>query len=183
MLVALSAVILIVLVVWLLPELWVRLCQRRPLHVGGPAQVALTFDDGPEPQTTPLVLDALAELGLKATFFVLGERAAAHPELLRRMAEDPQSDAEKVLSRLPCRQVLIKEGVPGIEPLDDWIDNQDVMQLLHISPRTLQTLRSNGTLPFSRIGNKLYYRRSDIQHVLSQHYLMSKIHSYGKGKR
>jgi len=88
MLVALSAVILIVLVVWLLPELWVRLCQRRPLHVGGPAQVALTFDDGPEPQTTPLVLDALAELGLKATFFVLGERAAAHPELLRRMAEE-----------------------------------------------------------------------------------------------
>ncbi|MFA7462490.1 MAG: helix-turn-helix domain-containing protein [Anaerovoracaceae bacterium] len=103
-------------------------------------------------------------------------------ELLRRMAEDPQSDAEKVLSRLPCRQVLMKEGVPGIEPLDDWIDNQDVMQLLHISPRTLQTLRSNGTLPFSRIGNKLYYRRSDIQHILSQHYLMSKIHSYGKRK-
>ena len=104
-------------------------------------------------------------------------------EMLRRMAEDPQSDAEKVLSRLPCRQVLMNAGVLEIEPLEDWIDNQDVMQLLHISQRTLQTLRSNGTLPFSRIGNKIYYRRSDIQHILSQHYLMSKIHSYGKGKR
>ena len=39
-------------------------------------------------------------------------------------------------------------GVLEIEPLEDWIDNQDVMQLLHISQRTLQTLRSNGTLPF-----------------------------------
>ncbi len=41
--------------------------------------------------------------------------------------------------------------------LEEWIDSQDVMQALHISPRTLQTLRSNGILPYSRIGNKIYY--------------------------
>ena len=56
--------------------------------------------------------------------------------------------------------------------LEDWIDNQDVMLALHVSRRTLQTLRYNGTLPFSRIGNKLYYRRQDICKILSCNYTM-----------
>ena len=49
--------------------------------------VALTFDDGPDPATTPRVLDLLAEYGARATFFVIGEKALAHPELLRRMRD------------------------------------------------------------------------------------------------
>jgi peptidoglycan-N-acetylglucosamine deacetylase len=48
--------------------------------------VALSFDDGPHPATTPLVLDALARHGARATFFCVGERAAAHPGLVRRIA-------------------------------------------------------------------------------------------------
>ena len=46
--------------------------------------LALTFDDGPDPRGTPAVLDALARARARATFFVLGERAAAHPELIER---------------------------------------------------------------------------------------------------
>lgn len=50
------------------------------------AAVALTFDDGPDPATTPLLLDLLARAGeVQATFFVVGERAARHPELIRRV--------------------------------------------------------------------------------------------------
>jgi hypothetical protein len=68
--------------------------------------------------------------------------------------------------------------------LNDWIDNQDVMETLHISPRTLQTLRSNGTLPFSRINGKIYYRRQDIQKILADNYVMYKIRNeYGKSKQ
>jgi peptidoglycan/xylan/chitin deacetylase (PgdA/CDA1 family) len=50
----------------------------------GPAcpAVALTFDDGPDPVTTPAVLDRLDELGIRATFFVLGARAARHPDIV-----------------------------------------------------------------------------------------------------
>jgi peptidoglycan/xylan/chitin deacetylase (PgdA/CDA1 family) len=48
--------------------------------------VALTFDDGPHPATTPHLLDTLAAAGARATFFVLGARAAAHPELIERIA-------------------------------------------------------------------------------------------------
>jgi len=54
--------------------------------------------------------------------------------------------------------------------IEDWFDNQDVMQILHISTRTLQKLRSNGTLPYSRIGKKIYYHRQDIITILSTHY-------------
>ena len=46
------------------------------------AVLALTFDDGPDPRGTPAVLGALARAGVRATFFVLGERVAAHPGLL-----------------------------------------------------------------------------------------------------
>ncbi|HYQ00282.1 MAG TPA: polysaccharide deacetylase family protein [Polyangiaceae bacterium] len=45
-------------------------------------QVALTFDDGPHPAWTPRVLDALDQVGAKATFFVVGRNAAAHPQLV-----------------------------------------------------------------------------------------------------
>ena len=52
---------------------------------GGSMTVALTFDDGPDPVTTPLLLDLLDQLAVKATFFVIGEKAAAHPELIARI--------------------------------------------------------------------------------------------------
>src|SRR5690606_25083184 len=48
--------------------------------------VALTFDDGPDPESTPQLLDLLARHGARATFFMIGERAAAHPELVSRVA-------------------------------------------------------------------------------------------------
>lgn len=47
--------------------------------------LALTFDDGPDPETTPAVLDALREVGGRATFFVLAGRAEAHRDLTQRM--------------------------------------------------------------------------------------------------
>ncbi|HEX7786064.1 MAG TPA: polysaccharide deacetylase family protein, partial [Methylomirabilota bacterium] len=46
--------------------------------------VALTFDDGPDPAWTPAVLDALRRGGVRATFFLIGQRAAAASDLVRR---------------------------------------------------------------------------------------------------
>jgi peptidoglycan/xylan/chitin deacetylase (PgdA/CDA1 family) len=54
--------------------------------VGAPGHVALTFDDGPDPSSTPAFLDALDELGWRATFFMLGHMAAAHPDLAAEVA-------------------------------------------------------------------------------------------------
>lgn len=48
----------------------------------------LTFDDGPSPAVTPLILDLLKQENIKATFFVLGDRVTANPELVKRAYEE-----------------------------------------------------------------------------------------------
>lgn len=51
-------------------------------------RVALTFDDGPHPIYTEPLLDGLKERGVKATFFVTGENAKLHPDIIKRMHEE-----------------------------------------------------------------------------------------------
>jgi len=48
-------------------------------------RIALTFDDGPHPVYTPMILDILKENGIKATFFIIGENAEKHPDIVRRI--------------------------------------------------------------------------------------------------
>jgi peptidoglycan-N-acetylglucosamine deacetylase len=57
------------------------------VHVDGP-YIAMTFDDGPNEKLTPKLLDLLAAHHIKATFFVIGENAAAHPEILQRAVRE-----------------------------------------------------------------------------------------------
>jgi len=56
-------------------------CSLTP----GQRAIALSFDDGPDPVFTPRILDLLREHHAHATFFVIGDRAIRHPELIRRM--------------------------------------------------------------------------------------------------
>lgn len=53
---------------------------------------------------------------------------------------------------------------------ESWIDGQDVLLALNISPRTLQSLRDSGTLPFSRLNGKFYYKVSDLEALLESNY-------------
>ena len=54
----------------------------------------------------------------------------------------------------------------GDKSLQEWLDNQDVCEILGISKRTLQTYRDNGTLAFSQIGHKMYYRGEDVKRLM-----------------
>lgn len=77
---------------WVLPDCWILLGLLVPNFSGlvptatrfvtGKREVWLTIDDGPEPATTGPMLDLLDRHGARATFFVIGEKAAAHPALL-----------------------------------------------------------------------------------------------------
>lgn len=58
------------------------LLTRLPADAAARGEVALTFDDGPDPRATPAVLDLLESGGHRASFFLIGRRAAAHPELV-----------------------------------------------------------------------------------------------------
>ena len=53
---------------------------------------------------------------------------------------------------------------------ESWIDGQEVLLALNISQRTLQTLRDSGTLPFSRLNGKFYYKVSDLEALLESNY-------------
>src|SRR5690606_7457875 len=59
-----------------------RLWPRRPPFPTDRRQVWLTIDDGPDPLTTPRVLDLLDAHRARATFFVIGQKAARHPSLI-----------------------------------------------------------------------------------------------------
>ena len=55
----------------------------------------------------------------------------------------------------------------GEKRMSEWMDNQDVCRMRNISLRTLQTLRDNGTLSYSQINYKTYYRPEDVQRIVS----------------
>ena len=55
---------------------------------GGAGKIALTFDDGPHPYYTEQLLDGFKDRGVTVTFFVTGEHAALHPEVVKRMEEE-----------------------------------------------------------------------------------------------
>jgi peptidoglycan/xylan/chitin deacetylase (PgdA/CDA1 family) len=66
---------------WLGPNL-----RRLPAPAPEQGEVALTFDDGPDPVVTPRVLELLGSAGAAATFFVVGDKVEAHPELAAEVA-------------------------------------------------------------------------------------------------
>ena len=59
---------------------------RLPASAGRRREIALTFDDGPDPEVTPRVLELLDRYQAKASFFCIGENAAAQPELVKEIA-------------------------------------------------------------------------------------------------
>lgn len=68
------------------PHLFTPACAWRGAR--DDRRIALTFDDGPDPEWTPRVLDLLGAAGVRGTFFLIGERAARAPGLVRRIAAE-----------------------------------------------------------------------------------------------
>lgn len=98
------------------PFLGATMCVRT-----GEKRMALTFDDGPDPETTPLLLDLLARWNAKATFFVIGARAERHPDLMARIVAEghevgnhawdhrslPSLDAREIESQIDRTKALL----------------------------------------------------------------------------
>ena len=111
-------------------------------------------------------------------------------DIMVAIAANPKDDFARVLRQCPfIQEELLKRKIISLDDLtdeqidclcdraflEDWIDGQVVMQKLHISARTLQTLRSNGTIPYTKIGNKIWYLKRDLERVLRSNYVMFKI--------
>ena len=75
--------------------------------------VAMTFDDGPHPTHTPRLLDMLRERGIRATFYLIGNRVVQYPQIARRIAEDGHeignhSWTHPFMNRLSARDVTME---------------------------------------------------------------------------
>ena len=77
--------------------------------------MALTFDDGPNPEWTPRVLEILAAHQATASFFLLGGKASEHPELVTRLAAEGHSIGSHSLSHRNLREVSARETRREIE--------------------------------------------------------------------
>ena len=83
-------------------------------------------------------------------------------------------EAEKILKRLDEQVALIvaKLKIGSKSALEDvFFDNQEFMLLMNISKRTAQEWRNKKIIEFSQVGNKIYYRLSDIKKLLDENYI------------
>jgi len=135
---------------------WVQLQKRYPstYFLGGPRtnkRVALTFDDVPDLKYTPQVLDILAKYKVRATFFVVGSRAAAYPSVVRRMQREGHmignhSYNHPVFSKLTQyqfqRQIMQTDAV--LRPLIGYSPKFIRPPYGEILPKQIEWARRNG---------------------------------------
>ncbi len=102
--------------------------EREVADVSGEAEVraekkyiALTFDDGPHPATTPLLLDGLKDLGAKATFFVVGIMAEENKEIVVRMQKEGHQVGNHTYEHIDLSEGSTSEAIANIKKNNDLL--------------------------------------------------------------
>ncbi len=76
----------------------------------------------------------------------------------------------KIASKIDNLYSVLDKNKKANPLSDTWLDIQEVCLLLKVSKRTLQKYRDKGILPYSQIGGKIYFKASDIEEHLKNHY-------------
>lgn len=98
----------------------VKKTSYSQVHLSGKV-LAMTFDDGPHPSNTPRLLDMLKQRHLKATFFVVGQNAKEHPEILRRII----AEGHEIANHTWSHAYLTKLSVAAVRK--EFADTRDVI--------------------------------------------------------
>jgi peptidoglycan/xylan/chitin deacetylase (PgdA/CDA1 family) len=98
-----------------------KITSYSSMHVDGP-YIAITFDDGPNPETTNKLLKMLEQRGIKATFFVLGSRAVQSPEILKQMVAQGHEVENHSWSHPILPKVSLAEADRQITQTNDAIE-------------------------------------------------------------
>jgi len=132
-----------------------RIAPRRFLlhrHATPNKTLALTFDDGPHPVHTPMLIDILGAVNVKGTFFLQGSEAQKYPSLVRELVRAGHQVANHGYNHLDCRRVTFKEYIYDIEKaqtLLDEITGESLPKVFRppygsVSPRTFLSLNARG---------------------------------------
>jgi len=90
---------------------WIgRNMTRLPEAARARREIAITLDDGPDPEVTPRLLDLLDERGCSATFFCIGKRVLAHPDLCREIAHRGHAVENHSMTHTPTFAMQTLEG-------------------------------------------------------------------------
>lgn len=90
---------------------------------------------------------------------------------------------ERIMERFDLLQEgTIRQLPHGIDG-DELLDNQDLLDMLKIRPRSLQRFRSSGKLPYYSISGKLYYKLSDVHQFIREGFLERSKIKKGQGKK
>jgi hypothetical protein len=79
-----------------------------------------------------------------------------------------EGDFQLLLNKLHSIEANIK-STEEKSLADLWLDNEQLMKLLKVSRRTLQSWRDQGLVSFSQVGSKIYYKRKDVDAFLNKH--------------
>jgi hypothetical protein len=83
---------------------------------------------------------------------------------------------KEVFNAISLRVEMVEETIntlcrrQGDMALEEWLDGQDVCEMLNISKRTLQSYRDRGIIPFARINYKIFYNPKDVEKVLRNYH-------------
>lgn len=156
-------------------------------------KIAITFDDGPHPVYTKILLEGLKERGVKATFFVVGENIPGHEDLILQMAEDghlignhtyDHADVSRLSSGQVCEELqktsdlvekITGEATPYVRPpFGNWNDNLDCLVSMIKVGWTIDPLDWT-TANTSQVVEKVINKASDNDIILLHDYYKSSV--------
>ncbi|MGW8248536.1 MAG: polysaccharide deacetylase family protein [Acidiferrobacterales bacterium] len=149
-------------------------------HTSPTRSLALTFDDGPHPEHTPMLIKILGTANVKGTFFLQGCEAKKYPSLVRDLINAGHQVGNHGYNHLNCRQVKYIDYINDIEEAQALLENIAGHALPRIfrppygsvSPRTFLTLNARGYkyIFWSADSRDSFIRERDnlLQHVKSQ---------------
>lgn len=156
-------------------------------------KIAITFDDGPHPVYTKMLLEGLKERGVKATFFVVGENIPGHEDLILQMAEDghlignhtyDHADVSRLSSGQVCEELqktsdlvekITGEATPYVRPpFGNWNDNLDCLVSMIKVGWTIDPLDWT-TANTSQVVEKVINKASDNDIILLHDYYKSSV--------
>ncbi len=108
--------------------------QRQETQKEQIKKIALTFDDGPHPCFTEQLLDGLKERGVKATFFVTGEHAELHPEVIERMENEGHLIGNHTYSHMQLRSGNREEFRKELIKTNEVISGITGEEVLYVRP-------------------------------------------------
>ena len=97
-------------------------------------KIALTFDDGPHPYYTEQLLDGLKERGVHATFFVTGEHAKLHPDIIERIHEEGHLIGNHTYSHIQLRKSNREEFKEQLLQTNEIIEEITGEEVIYVRP-------------------------------------------------